>query len=120
MTPEELRKIADTERQAQAKYQHKVRVCIAAGCLSSQSDQVKEALRREVQESGMHGDTLVKGVGCMGLCSAGPLVSVDGEACIHTNVKPEDAGEIVRGIDVGTGRGASTAIPFFSRQQKIV
>ena len=124
MTPEELHKIAEAERQAQARYQHKVHVCIAAGCLSAQSDQVKEALRREMQESGMHGDTLVKGVGCMGLCSAGPLVSVDGESTLWSNVKPDDAGEILRSIDVGqtpTGAGhCSTEIPFFSRQQKIV
>jgi bidirectional [NiFe] hydrogenase diaphorase subunit len=121
MTPEELHKIAETERQAQAKYQHKVHVCIAAGCLSSQSDQVKEALRREVQESGMHGDTLVKGVGCMGLCSAGPLVTVDNEPGLYANVKPEDAGDIVRNLDVGAGgHRCSTDIPFFSRQQKIV
>ena len=105
MTPEELHKIAESERQAQAKYQHTVHVCIAAGCLSSQSDQVKESLRREVQESGMHGDTLVKGVGCMGLCSAGPLVSVDDDPGLYTNVKPEDAGEIVRSLDVGRAGG---------------
>jgi len=122
MTPEELHKIAETERQSQAKYQHKVNVCIAAGCLSSQSDQVKEVLRREIQESGMHGDTLVKGVGCMGLCSAGPLVSVDDDPALFTNVKPEDAAEIIAGLDVGHPGGCrcSTEMPFFSRQQKIV
>src|SRR5215468_8421981 len=101
MTPDELHKIARTEREAQAKYPHKVHVCISSGCLSAQSDQVKEALRREAQESGMHGDTIVKGVGCMGLCSAGPLVSVDDDATIYTGVKPEDAGEILANLDGG-------------------
>jgi len=122
MTPDELQKIAQAERDAQAKYQHKVHVCTAAGCLSSQSDQVKEALRREAQESGMHGDTLVKGVGCMGLCSAGPLVAVDGDPALYTNVKPEDASDILRSLDTGHHGGcrSTTDIPFFSRQQKIV
>src|SRR5581483_8981043 len=99
MTPEELHKIAEAERQQQARYQHKVHVCISSGCLSAQSDQVKESLRREIQETGMHGDTMVKGVGCMGLCSAGPLVSLDGDSTLYTNVKPDDAGEIVAALD---------------------
>ena len=74
MTIEELRKIASLEREAQNKYLHRVHVCIAAGCLSSGSDQVRDALKKEVAESGMQNEVLVKGVGCMGLCSAGPLV----------------------------------------------
>ena len=77
MTPEELHKIAESEQEAQAKYQHKVHVCIAAGCLSSQSDQVKEALRREIQESGMHGDTLVKGPE-LGATAQGLIRKMDG------------------------------------------
>ena len=43
MTIEELRKIAETEREAQKKFQHHVCVCIAAGCLSSGADQVRDA-----------------------------------------------------------------------------
>jgi bidirectional [NiFe] hydrogenase diaphorase subunit len=58
----------------------------------------------------------------MGLCSAGPLVSIDDEPGIYTNVKPEDAGDIIGNLDRGQHEGCrcSTEIPFFSRQQKIV
>ena len=52
-------------------------MCIAAGCLSSGADLVRDALKMEVVESGMQNEVLVKGVGCMGLCSAGPLVTVE-------------------------------------------
>src|SRR5581483_1135513 len=64
----------------------------------------------------------VKGVGCMGLCSAGPLVSLDGDSTLYTNVKPDDAGEIVAaldGSDTRVGRCA-TDTPFFTRQMRIV
>ena len=126
MTIEELRKIAETERAAQAKCPHKVCVCIAAGCLSSGADQVREALKREVAESGMQSDVLVKGVGCMGLCSAGPLVEVrtefDNSAQLFAGVTPEEAPELIRGLDTGSLglKPCPTDVPFFERQKKIV
>jgi bidirectional [NiFe] hydrogenase diaphorase subunit len=122
MTIEELRKIAETERETQKKFPHHVCVCIAAGCLSSGSDRVRDALQTEVAESGMRDEVLVKGVGCMGLCSAGPLVSVESEGKMYANVSPEEAPEIIRNIDTG-GDGLaelSPAMPFFARQKKIV
>jgi bidirectional [NiFe] hydrogenase diaphorase subunit len=122
MTIEELRQIAETERAAQKKYQHHVCVCVAAGCLSSGSDQVRDALKQEVAESGMQNEVHVKGVGCMGLCSAGPLVEVDTDHRMYANVTAEQAPEIVRNIDTG-GDGLTecpTDTPFFQRQKKIV
>ena len=122
MTTEELRKIAAAEQQAQRKYPHQVHVCIAAGCISSQSDLVKEALRKEVLETGMQSDVLIKGVGCMGLCSAGPLVAVQPEGILYSGVKPEDAPDILAGLDNpnGSPTRCPTNVPFFERQQKIV
>ncbi|MGA3016478.1 MAG: NADH-quinone oxidoreductase subunit NuoF [Bryobacteraceae bacterium] len=122
MTIEELRTIAENERLAQKKFQHHVCVCIAAGCLSSGADQVRDAIKKEVAEAGMAGEVLVKGVGCMGLCSAGPLVSVETEGQLFANVTPEDASELVRSIDTGTAdlERCRTDVPFFERQRKIV
>ena len=134
MTIEELRKIAETERAAEKKFQHHVCVCIAAGCLSSGADQVRDALNKEVAESGMKNEVLVKGVGCMGLCSAGPLVTVETavetEAQMFASVTPEDAPEIIRSLDTGGAAGGDPAafglhhcptnVPFFERQKKIV
>jgi len=122
MTIEELRQIAETERAAQRKYERHVCVCIAAGCLSSGSDQVKDALQKEIAEAGMKNEALVKGVGCMGLCSAGPLVSVEPEGKMYGNVTPDQASEIVAALD-GAAEGPKpcpTNTPFFERQKKIV
>ncbi len=44
MTAEELNKIGIIEQESRAQYTHSLNVCVAAGCLSSRSDQVKEAL----------------------------------------------------------------------------
>jgi bidirectional [NiFe] hydrogenase diaphorase subunit len=122
MTIEELRKIAETEREAEKKYQHHVCVCTAAGCLSSGGDHVLDAIRKEVAESGMKNEVLVKGVGCMGLCSAGPLVSVESEGKMFANVTPEEAADVVSSLDTGAGgpQDCPTNVPFFARQKKIV
>ena len=122
MTIEELKKIAEEERRAQNKYPHRVHVCTAAGCLSSGSDQVRDALKREVVESGMQNEVLVKGVGCMGLCSAGPLVGVETEGKMYANVKPENAADLIRSLDTGSDglEVCPNDLPFFQRQKKIV
>jgi bidirectional [NiFe] hydrogenase diaphorase subunit len=123
MTPEDLREIAVKEQKEQDKFQHRVHVCMAAGCVSSGSDSVKEALTREAIETGMKRECQVKGVGCMGLCSAGPLVSVETEGVLYRNVAPEDAPDIIRGLEIGQPverLRCSTEAPFFKRQTKIV
>jgi bidirectional [NiFe] hydrogenase diaphorase subunit len=124
MTIEELRQIAESEREARKKHHHHIHVCIAAGCLSSGADQVRDALKKEIAESGMQNEVAVKGVGCMGLCSAGPLVSVEteGQSQMYAAVTPEEAPEIVRSLDTGSNglNHCPTDIPFFERQKKIV
>ena len=122
MSLDDLRKVAETERAAQRKFAHHVHVCIAAGCLSSGSDQVRDTLKKEVVESGMQNEVSVKGVGCMGLCSAGPLVSVTETGKMFANVTPEDASDVIRHLDTGSDglQGCPTNVPFFARQKKIV
>ena len=124
MTIEELRKIAESEREAQKKFSHHVCVCMAAGCQSSGAAEVLDALKKEVAESGMRSEVHVKGVGCMGLCSAGPLVAVETEGRMYAHIGPEDAPEVIRGLDTGAdGDGLkelSGEDAFFGRQKKIV
>lgn len=76
MTPEELRHVAEAERRARAGSRHSLHVCCAAGCQSMNSEQVRDALTSTVQRYGLEKEVTVKGVGCMGLCAAGPLVKI--------------------------------------------
>jgi bidirectional [NiFe] hydrogenase diaphorase subunit len=95
MTPEELDQIAETEREAQGQITQRVNVCVAAGCLSCQSQSVKDALDQEVTRRGTKGHCQVKGVGCMGLCAEGPLVSTNvvstGTSVLYKKVEAGDA-----------------------------
>jgi bidirectional [NiFe] hydrogenase diaphorase subunit len=125
MTLEELRQIAKDEQEAHGQYKHRVNVCVAAGCLSSRSDLVKMALETEVHERGLDKICQVKGVGCMGLCAAGPLILVDGKQ-YYQNVKSgedsTDARDVIDSLDgAPVDRLALSAeLPFFKDQKKIV
>jgi bidirectional [NiFe] hydrogenase diaphorase subunit len=115
-------------RAEQAGIEHEVRVCTAASCQSSGALPVLAALRERCPEGGA---CRVKEVGCMGLCSAGPLVSIAettgdpsgaAEPILYRDVIPGDAPEIldsVGGTPVERLR-CSTDQPFFTRQRKIV
>ena len=128
MTPEELRVTKEKEQAARKQCKGCLNVCTAAGCLSSGADAVKDALASEVKKysGGEPGDVDVRGVGCMGLCSRGPLVSVEsanGAAALYQDVTSERTPEIVEALFTGktvADLEADTSAPFFARQQKIV
>src|SRR5579871_1801927 len=121
MTPEELDQITETERERQSHITQRVNVCVAAGCLSCQSQSVKDALDQEVTRRGTKDHCQVKGVGCMGLCSEGPLVSTS-NGVLYKKVEATDGAAIIDSLE---GSPVSrlvcpTDVPFFQRQQKIV
>src|SRR5215472_9052202 len=121
MTPEELEQIVQDEQAAQAQFPHRVNVCLAAGCMSGQSQGVKDAIDQEITRRGWEKKCQSKGAGCMGLCAEGPLVST-GSGTLYQHVTAADAPEI---LDALEGAPVSrllcpTDVPFFSRQKKIV
>ncbi|MBD3265155.1 NADH-quinone oxidoreductase subunit NuoF [bacterium] len=122
MTPEELHHLAEEEKNKQGQFTHCIRVCTAAGCLSAHSDKVLESLKQEVESQGLQETCCVKGVGCMGPCSAGPLVTIEPGQTMYAGVKPDDAAEIIQHLGKSpiSRLDYSTETPFFSSQKKIV
>lgn len=128
MTAEELVKIAVIEQEAKAQYRHSLNVCVAAGCLSSRADLVKESLEKEVQRRGLDRHCQVKGVGCLGLCAAGPLVNVetrDKGAVMYQGVTDKDSSDIIQSLEFPDPKPIErlvcpTDVPFFKSQKKIV
>ncbi len=120
MTPEELEQIAEKESVAQQKFTKQIRVCVAAGCLSCQSDAVKDSLSKEVARRGI-ADCQVKGVGCMGLCAEGPLVSTSNDQ-MYKHVSSADAADVIESLAGSRVQRlhCPTDVPFFQRQKKIV
>ena len=128
MTLEDLREIARTEREKQQEFPQKIHVCTAAACLSQRSDKVKAGIEARIKEKGLEKSCHVKGVGCMGLCAAGPLVSVEPEGKLYQGVRPPEEGsdtaDIVDSLE-GKSEGVDRlkldpTLPFFKEQVKVV
>ncbi len=125
---EQLERITAKEHAAASQYDHTLHVCVAASCLSSQSDKVLETLEQEIKASGRSKQCQAKGVGCMGLCSRGPLVSVEhkdhpAETVLYQHITPENAPSLVQALAAGQPAAehiCPTDTPFFQRQTKIV
>jgi bidirectional [NiFe] hydrogenase diaphorase subunit len=96
MTSEELLQIAETVAAERKEYDFELNVCMALGCMSQHSDQVKAALAEEVTRSGKR--CHVRQTGCLGPCASGPLVSVGSEGPLYGNVQPADAEAIVESL----------------------
>ena len=122
MTNEELMALAAKEKEDQAKFRHRLHICTSTGCVSSRSDAVYEALQAEVKARGWEDQVLVKKVGCMGLCAAGPIVSVQPANLLYRDMTPEAAPAIIASLDGEpvAEKILDTNIPFFYRQEKNV
>jgi bidirectional [NiFe] hydrogenase diaphorase subunit len=95
---------------------------MSAGCLSSQSDEIKKTLERSVVERQLSDRVEIRRVGCMGLCGQGPLVKVEPDGVMYERVTLKSASTIVDTLAGGTTevRRCDPKQPFFSRQMPVV
>lgn len=120
-----LQEIAAEARETASSYKHCLRVCMAASCQSVGAEDVQKQLASKVEENGRQ-DIQVKGVGCMGLCSAGPLVRVDSPerkvSITYRQANTDDVGELYDSLDSKPVERlrCPTDIPFFARQHRVV
>jgi len=78
-----------------AKYKMHLLVCGGTGCRASASDSIIEKLKSEITAKGLQDEVQVIMTGCFGFCEKGPIVKVLPDNTFYTQVKPEDAAEIV-------------------------
>ena len=71
-------------------------VCGGTGCTSSDSLQIIENLKAEIEKAGLSDHAMVHLTGCFGFCAMGPIVKVYPDNVFYVHVKPEDANEIVQ------------------------
>ncbi len=135
----DLQKIADQELSRQKALSGRVFCCASTGCLSSGSGEVQTALREALASHGLAEKVDVVPTGCMGLCSHGPLLSVEiggetGSLTLYQEVTPLltrliVAEHILPAIDSPrefrvpeflSSHVLPLNLPFFTRQQKVV
>jgi bidirectional [NiFe] hydrogenase diaphorase subunit len=116
----ELFDLAQQERQNRLPVE--VRCCVAAGCVSANSEAVIRSLRASVADAGLEEQVKVCGVGCLRLCSQGPLVQVAPEGTLYQKVTPENAPSIIDGRRGGTPKAErlDAKAPFFALQTSVI
>jgi NADH-quinone oxidoreductase subunit F len=111
-----------------------ITLCSGTACHASASENVNEALDKELEVQGLNGKIDIRRTGCHGFCEQGPLVVIYPEETCYTKVKPEDAAEIVQSVkdkrivdrllysDPITGKKIvhEPEIPFYKNQQRLV
>ncbi len=111
-----------------------VRICMT-GCRAYGAEQVRDALKEELERQGL-GDTVeVRETGCHGFCARAPVIVIDPQGVFYQQVTPEDVSDIVwqtlrKGkvierllyLDPQSGQRIAYErdIPFYKGQQKNV
>ena len=90
-----------------------MQVCEAASCLALGADQLRQQLRRVTPA-----EVEVKRVGCLGLCSAGPLVRSTPIGALAARVGVDDVEHLAAGLPAPPA--VDVPARFFSLQKRVV
>jgi len=120
---EDLKTIPSEKSDLKPRSATCIHVCGAAGCEPLGSEALRRALMDVAVAEGYSPEAcVIRKVGCLGLCSAGPLVSVEPGGILYQQVKPSDAPDIIAALDGPPVERLKLdpQLPFFARQKKIV
>lgn len=73
-----------------------IRCCTVGGCLSANALDVKKNLEDAIATQDLQNQLRIRGVGCMGLCSQGPLVRLDPEGILYDHVIPDQVPQLIQ------------------------
>ena len=77
------------------KQKMQILVCGGTSCSGNQGEAVLDSLKLELEANALENYINVVRTGCFGLCHLGPVVKIMPGNVIYTNVRPDDAREIV-------------------------
>lgn len=134
-TLQDLEAIKSAFLEQEKEYLYTAHICYAAGCISSDCREVKEAFVTALEREKLLHKVKIKLTGCMGACSLGPTLIINPGRTFYCKLTPDDMQLIVREhIRKGriverfcfqekeTGRRIPdlNEIDFFKNQKKIV
>ncbi len=92
----DLNDVKTSFKEQESKYQYVAHVCYAAGCLSSDCREVKEAFVRALEHEKLTDRVKINLTGCMGACTLGPTLIINPGQTLYCNLKPSDMAHIVK------------------------
>jgi NADH:ubiquinone oxidoreductase subunit E len=101
LSPEDLGKIAEREKETAAGYKAIFTVCECTGCVAAGSLKIKERLDEIIKKKGLEKEYLVSRGGCVGFCSMGPIVIVYPEGTFYQKVDESDIEDLFDAVTSG-------------------
>ena len=77
------------------KFKNHILVCGGTGCRASQSEDIINNLKAEIEANGLQSSVQVVTTGCFGFCEKGPVVKIIPDNTFYVSVKPEDVSELI-------------------------
>jgi bidirectional [NiFe] hydrogenase diaphorase subunit len=125
--PIDLHEVMEREREERFRTRWRVKACASTACLSAGAGATIKAVEELVERDDMVLEVQVIPTGCMGLCSAGPLMRMmrrGGDETDYQKVTPEAAVEIVRSHVLDEEPvpeyELDITMPFFTSQERVV
>lgn len=125
--PIDLHEVMEREREERFRTRWRVKACSSTACLSAGAGATIKAVEDLVERDDMALEVQVIPTGCMGLCSAGPLMRMmrrGGDETDYQKVTPEAAIEIVRSHVLDEQavpeHELDISMPFFTSQERVV
>lgn len=91
----DLSTVKSAYQERMDQYPWIVAICSGAGCVSSKSEEVRQAFEEELEKQGLNEQVHIKVTGCMGLCDAGPMMLVEPGGVLYCHLEPNMMKELV-------------------------
>lgn len=126
-TPIDLHEVSERELEDRSRYMWRIKACGSTACQSAGAGASIDAMGAAIDRAGLSAEVQIMSTGCMGLCSAGPLVRVlkrGGDETMYSSVDVATGERIVGSLGNGdeppTDHLLDPSIPFFAAQQRVV
>ena len=123
MKPYHIQRIAENEVDFQQAFRYRINVCCSSGCVPFGAFKLLKAFEDAVKEFGLEKEVKVARTGCVGTCSAGPVVVFEPGDYLYQSVRIEKVREIVRDHIVLGLPSKDQLYPseaFFKKQKRVV
>ncbi|MCF8360127.1 MAG: FAD-dependent oxidoreductase [Prolixibacteraceae bacterium] len=130
-----FRELSEEYAEAYNNCSEIIQVCQGGGCIACGSVNLKAALEEKLQAKNLSGKIQVKGTGCLGPCSKGPVIVMRKSGVFYDNVQLADVDELIESHfeknqpverlmfhsdETGDPVANTSDIKLFNRQRKIV
>ena len=90
-----FQEISEQYSEEYYRYKEIIQICVGGGCIACGSTKLKNEFEKRLKDKNLEGKFLVKGTGCLGPCSKGPVILLKKADIFYENVQVADVDELI-------------------------